>query len=212
LDLERAEWWFVLKWVVASTLSVVAGAVVDLGLLLAMAWLADRYAGDALWDLLGSYVIGAIANAVLWALFGAAAGAVVGIAQWLVLRKRVRPSGWWVAACAAGWAIGALALSTALYVDEALALAVGMVSTGAAAGAAQWIVLRKRFRRAGWWVLAGAVAWIVAVAVAWAAWRSVAGFAMGYITGATITGFVLVKLLCYPKTRSPSCDQGHLAF
>jgi hypothetical protein len=212
LDLERAEWWFVLKWVFASTLSVAAGAGVDLAILLAMAWLADRSAGDALWSILGSNVIGAIVNGALWALFGAAAGAVVGIAQWLVLRKHVRPSGWWVPATAAGWAVGAVALSTALYVDEVLAVVVGMVSTGAAAGAAQWMVLRKRFHRTGWWAPAGAVAWIVAVAVAWAAMRTVAGFVMGYITGAIMTGFVLVKLLRHPQAISSSCDQGHLAF
>ena len=209
LGLEWAEWRFVLGWVVASTAGAAAGAVADLAILLAMAWAADRFAGDALWNILGSLVIGAIVNAVLWAVFGAAAGAVVGTAQWIVLRKRVHQSGWWVLASAAGWAVGAVALSTALYVDEALAMVVGMVSTGAAAGIAQWIGLRKQFHRSGWWMLASTVAWIVAVAVAWS---SEMGLVVGYVAGAILAGFVLIKLLRHPAPKSLSRDQGYSAF
>ena len=35
----------------------------------------------------------------------------------------------------------------------------GSALAGAIAGTAQWMVLRRRFLRAGWWVLASALAW-----------------------------------------------------
>jgi len=53
----------------------------------------------------------------------------------------------WALASAVGWVIGWSAG------EEAIG--------GAAVGVAQWLVLRRQVRRAGWWVLASAVGWAV---------------------------------------------------
>lgn len=71
--------------------------------------------------------------------------AQVGWAFWL----------WWLLAGAAGLVIGAV-LGGAL-VDTIFTAGYGALSgaaVGAAVGTAQWLLLRKHFSRAGWWVLA----------------------------------------------------------
>ena len=80
---------------------------------------------------------------------------------------RRRP-GWrfwllWVLASAVGWAVGWAVVSAVFgtIVDWAVGWAVGRAMRGAVVGAAQWLVLRRQVRRAGWWILASTVGWTV---------------------------------------------------
>ena len=82
--------------------------------------------------------------------------AAVGTAQWIVLRKRVYRSGWWVLATAVGGLVGGLVVA-GLAVGWLVGLVVGLVVSWAVVGTAQWIVLRKRVHRSGWWMLVTAV-------------------------------------------------------
>ena len=122
-----------------------------------------------------------------------AGGAVLGFAQWLVLRRYIqRMTRWeWV-------------LATALGGFPVL-------------GFGQWLVLRRYIQKAGWWALANAVAWPVGVPVyvigvlllldyqlrgrstdvPWI----VSGVLMGVVVGA-ITGIALVWLLRTHLSRS----------
>ena len=59
---------------------------------------------------------------------------------------------------------------------------VGMVVRGAVVGTAQWLVLRRRLHRAGWWVLATA---------------------LGGVGVGAIRGFVLITLLRHPRVTPP---------
>ena len=103
--------------------------------------------------------------------------------QWLVLRQRVPRAGWWLAASTVGgmtaWPLflgvywfapvpfahdqvsniseAAVAMLQALP-DAAELGAVGAVMGSVLLGVLQWLVLRKRVARAGWWVLANGVA------------------------------------------------------
>jgi len=138
-----------------------SGATSEVG-----AWLA----GWPLWlqwavaSTLG-WVIGDIAREVVDLPGGAfLAGAIVGGMQWLVLRAHVRQAGWWVLASAAGAGLTGLVVES-LLVDTGLLDRVWLLSwgagvllmgatVGAVVGAAQWVVLRRWVRRAGWWVLA----------------------------------------------------------
>jgi hypothetical protein len=74
------------------------------------------------------------AGAALWAAF---AGACLGTAQWLILRRRISLSAWWILASAGG-----------------LTLATGIL---------QWLILRRQVARAGWWVVANILAVPVAL-------------------------------------------------
>jgi len=93
--------------------------------------------------------------------FGIVCGSVVGIAQWIVLRKRASRSAWWILASAVGWAMGLIACKA---LGEIIGTAVYGAVFGTVTGTTQWIVLRSRVHRSGWWILASAVGWIVAYA------------------------------------------------
>ncbi|HTG46542.1 MAG TPA: hypothetical protein VK646_02660 [Actinomycetota bacterium] len=92
-------------------------------------------------------------------LAGAIAGAVIGAAQWLALRRTgIGPT--WIAATTAGGAAGlGLAYGVLGYGDSVGDLAVMGGVTGTGIGAAQWWELRTRVRGSLWWIPASAVAW-----------------------------------------------------
>jgi len=111
-------------------------------------------------------------------------GAVVGVAQWLVLRRRLKVSAWWILACAIGFAvvgivsrIARLEIGVPLVVFDngplgdpdgitwEIILIVGLIMSGVVGGIAQWLVLRKPLRGAGWWILASVTGLAVGAAV-----------------------------------------------
>jgi hypothetical protein len=128
-------------------------------------------------------VVPAAALAVLAGTF--IEGTVVGTAQWLVLHRQIKSIRWrvWVLATAIGafvaWTLGMIpstfmfagsdsggAASTHMsdLVIYALAAVMGFV-LGAILGVPQWLVLRRHLPRAGWWVLANALAWMVGMVI-----------------------------------------------
>lgn len=152
---------------------------------------------------------------------GMGEGAVLGLAQWLVLRRFLPgiKRAHWVGATAIGaliaWVIGMgmANLGPALF-DANLALFVLLAITCGIVflltmGGAQWLVLRRHVSKAWRWIVANAVAWPLGVAVpvvgmalvpdgATAAVMLVVGIAsgigMGLVVGA-VTGVALVRLL-----------------
>ena len=109
----------------------------------------------------------------------------------------------WVLASTVGLAVG-LAAGAALLTIIAFSTLVGgsgidpLTSAmegallGASVGIAQWLVLRRKVSRAGWWVLASTVGAVLLVTV------------VGY---GAITGGVMVWLLRQPVTEEPSLPQ-----
>lgn len=126
-------------------------------------------------DLLGPYVSESLAGlglanevtGVPQALIGGTAtGAVIGLAQWLVLRQRLPLTPWWIVATAGGTAIG-LALGVGLLGIETSGITLplrGLV-TDAGIGLAQFLLLRTVTDRAPIWpivvTLGWAIGWIV---------------------------------------------------
>jgi hypothetical protein len=126
LGLERAEWWFWLKWVLVSAV----GWAVAMAAGLAVGLAVDR-AGDA-----GLAVGGSVGVAGAVGVTGAVGGAVVGTAQWLILRKRAQRSGWWVLASVVGWAVGlVVGVVVALVAGGVVGFAGAVGLAGAVAGA-----------------------------------------------------------------------------
>jgi len=64
----------------------------------------------------------------------------------------------WVLASIVGWVLGVIV--SLLAMGRAMPV-VGATLVGAGIGIMQWLILRRRFRRAGWWVLASAMGWAV---------------------------------------------------
>jgi len=144
------------------------------------------------------------------------AGAVVGLLQWAVLRRRIRRAVW-----------GVLSASISLPIGFLLGFVVGgppmdffgsFLMLGILGGITYWLVLRLQVRRAGWWVLASSLGWalggvaalVVAIglgdAVAAAVTNETLGFLVilgllgiaGGLVGGTITGAALARLLQHP--------------
>ena len=87
----QAGWGFWLGWVLASTVGWFVGFIIGFILL--------AIVGDIVGEDNGMNVLGLILGAFI---FGASLLSMVGILQWLVLRRRVSGVGWWVLASAAG--------------------------------------------------------------------------------------------------------------
>lgn len=111
------------------------------------------------------------------------AGALVGLGQWLLVRRVVRAAAWWVPATACGWAAGMLGafrgagllvawfaarypelrvvFMTPLWERYVLLGALG-ASLGILLGVAQWAVLCRSVSRSLTWIPTTAAAWTAA--------------------------------------------------
>lgn len=140
-------------------------------------------------------------------LFWSSIGAIVGLAQWLLLRRQVARGGWWILVCAVGWAVLGPVLRD---VGAALAGIVTGVFGGAAGALVVIVVLRQRLSHSGLWVLAAvaawAVAWVAALAGSDAGWRLERDALSGVLEGAALSalpGLALVWLLRRPIAANP---------
>jgi hypothetical protein len=167
--------------------------------------------------LLGFPVGGLIANLTVGAVDsvgpaiagGLIAGAVVGAAQWLALRRLVR---WlWIAATSAGMSVG-LAAGAALVdygIDRAELMLVGAV-TGLVVGVLQALVLaRNGVAGAAWWALVNpptwALAWLISSYVISANIdeRFTNFGASGVVLYALATGLLLAWLFRRTESQAP---------
>jgi hypothetical protein len=97
-------------------------------------------------------------------------GAAIGAAQWLVLRRVLQHTGWWVLATLAGYCLlfllpNVLPLGAVLPESEAIGRIVGGVLfalTGIGMGVSQWLVLRGRVAHSGWWIGITLGGWVLA--------------------------------------------------
>jgi hypothetical protein len=189
-----------------------------------LATAAGEFFGFAIPALAGAaafwLALGQIPMSALLVAAGLGEGAVLGLAQWLALRRSVtnmHGRSWVLAtalAASIAWAL-AMALVTLreLNVLGSTALAILALPCGiiflCSIGGAQWWVLRRSVAHAGWWILANAVAWPVGVAIPVVGMALlpdstgalvmlvigvICGLLMGAVVGA-ITGIALVRLL-----------------
>lgn len=197
-------WRFWGQWLLASTIGFAISCIVALvgatlgGFVLALGGFASVSGGFTL----------------ALALAGIDIGAMVGILQWLLMRRHVQASGWWILASAAGacvaFALG-LAITGAGNGAWVLGAIVGGVVGGAALGALQWLLLRKVVDQSQmwFWIAASAVAWalnllFMAVAVNSAASAAVPGTGIvnviiagivGALVASAVTGYALMRIM-----------------
>ena len=159
------------------------------------------FVGFPLGGLAAFALVGGVTTPVEGVIGGAATGAVIGLTQWLALRRRLALTPWWIAATAVGMGTG-LALGIALLGTDTVGITLplrGLV-TGAGIGIAQFMLLRGSTARAFVWPFVVACSWAIgwlvtrAVGVDLALQWSVFG-AAGALTFQLLTGLALAWLL-----------------
>jgi len=119
----------------------------------------------------------------------AVSGIVIVLLQAIILQNYISRMRQWILASVVGWTTGwALTLAT---VPNDFSLLAGIV-LGAAAGVAQWLVLRREVQWAGWWIAISTLAWAAGLGLT-------PGFLMSGVTAGAITGLALDVLLHNPK-------------
>ena len=106
---------------------------------------------------------------LLVTLGGFAGGIVMGLLQWLVLRNWVKGVGWWIGVTAVGFTLLGLFMvwSSAggwwgiLVDNRPSTVTIEASLLGGLMGISQWLVLRKKLKRAGWWIPASIIGWAV---------------------------------------------------
>jgi hypothetical protein len=231
-------WGFWLLWVFANAGGGIAGSVasfavsITVGVVAALILaLVGMSTGENAF--VNSVLSSVMLTTVFLAAFGTVLGAAIGFTQWLMLRQHVHKAGWWVPASAVGWIIWCLGIviATALtqsngtasevrLANDIIVIAAGAI--GLTVGVSQWIVLRRRVRSSGWWILASIVGWAIIgyllatqgvtivsgdhldpgeVNITTGLLVLVSGIAGANAMSSTITGAVLVWLL-----RQPRCE------
>lgn len=161
-------------------------------------------------------LVGSMDDVVSAALGGLLAGAVVGAAQWPVLRHYLGIDATWIVVTASGLAlgnaVGAVVTDAGTSINDLLAI--GVVA-GISVGTAQWTLLRERLRYAGLWIPILAVAWPLGWTTTWSIGVNVSlGYAVfgpvGALVFTAITGVALllmIRSLSYtPDTESQEKD------
>jgi len=134
-------------------------------------WVAYTVAGYVL-----GFVVGFLLGHVLLGnvMVGMAIGAGVGLMQWILVRRYVPSSSFWILDCATGMTV-ALTVYTVVSVlydfpfdlgvpRGAAGWAVAFAAAGTFAGVLQFRILRRTIPRSVAWVPASAVAWAASVA------------------------------------------------
>jgi len=141
-------WGFWLRWVLASILGATVGVTIA------------GFAGSAMGE--GFASMGTV---------GVIFGALLGTMQWLVMRKYVTLTGWWVLATAFGYFLAGIATEQWVfrqipYWELGIQPAVAFLGVGSIAGGTmQWLILREHVARAGWWVVASIVGLVVGIGI-----------------------------------------------
>lgn len=173
-------WTFGLLWVLATTLGTMAGFGVG------------KVLQNAIWrGLPGDWVVCMVF-----------AGTSIGLLQSLVLGREVSGPGWWVLASTVGLPMGVALGGAAGSALEAPAVEAFLVAPSI--GAMQWLFLRQRVSRAGWWILASMLGWGGGAASAEVLSRLIGGSRVFVLSGVlglvvgVVTGMALVWLLKAP--------------
>ncbi len=196
--------------------------VILIAVFFAIGWIlgfaSSYFTGDIIEScaILNNYVNEALTDAIEYCIMGAIIGASVGLIQWIILKRKVSLSASWILASIAGLAASELVAGLVFWAfGSSRNIGVGSLGPvliwiliytvgGALIGLLQWPVLRRKVKRAGWWVLASALGWgltpvfwgLMAIRGKMWGFSLVGGsmFISGLVLG-TVTGVVLNWLL-----------------
>jgi hypothetical protein len=152
---EKPHWSFYATWIILTSLCIPIAyslSFVILGIII-------KFVGDYIYvdgvrhiseDYLGLYVIVPVV------------GLTTGVLQYALLRRYLPRIGWWVLATTGGWLLGVLPITLASrlnWTNGSVNPVFLFVLMGFAIGVGQWLLVRRRLFRAGWWIGANVLSW-----------------------------------------------------
>lgn len=152
---EKPRWSFYTIWIILTSLCVPIAFFLSLGILrIIIEFVGDFIYVDGVRHITEDYLLARV--------FVPLVGPLTGVVQYGLLRRHLPRMGWWVLATTGGWLLGGLviAISTRLlWTDRSPNPDLVFILMGSAIGVGQWLLLRRRLSRAGWWIGANAVGW-----------------------------------------------------
>jgi len=142
---------FWLQWVLASMLGFAVGAAMGNAVSNSIPPMTCTQSfSDSLIDRLTNFPciqpsLGLVLIVIILGLAG-------GFMQWLVLRRRIAGTGWWVPASTLGFPIALVMAVGAMRLGGIPSPILLGVLFGVLSGILPWLVLRRQLARAGWWV------------------------------------------------------------
>lgn len=143
-------------------------------------------------------------------LLGLIDGLLLGLFQWIALKRRLITSRIWILATSLGYAVGLITFWSLIILfvrDRSVlgepadwAFGIGLLDsllTGTTLGFSQWLVLRKKVAKAEWWV----VATVVAMLATWLA-RYYVNPLVSFIVFGAVSGVVMTVLLFRNKKET----------
>lgn len=156
IALRKPEWYFYPAWILLTMLCVPVAFFITLAILR----LVIQFVGATLYvngvrhiteDFLAIYI------------FVPVVGFLMGLLQYGLLRRYLARMGGWVLATADGWILGLVLIVTASWLNPwpqvPLDFGLSFLVLGLSIGVLQWLLLRRRLPRAGWWVPASLLGW-----------------------------------------------------
>jgi hypothetical protein len=152
---EKPRWFFYPIWVILTSLCIPITFVIVLSILrIIIGFVGDIIYVDGVRHITEDYLA--------MYLFIPIASLLIGVVQYMLLRRYLPRMGGWVLATIGGWILGVLLIAipdwqhwTAAPIRMDLAL----ILMGLVVGAGQWLLLRQRLPRAGWWIGANVGGW-----------------------------------------------------
>ena len=115
-------------------------------------------------------------------------GLFTGVLQYGLLRRYLPRMGWWVWATLGGWLLGVLLILISRWLNfwtyETFDIDLAFIVLGLSIGLMQWLLLRRRLSKSGWWIGANVLGWVL----------------LGLITGDSLGQFGLLLMGFLPTT------------
>ena len=170
-------------------------------------------------EFLGEIINKPLASAIGYSLFGGSTGALIGLAQWKILRKEIQISASWILTCAGGLAIAELIAGLALaiigsdrdLVQESQNIPIYTLIYafgGALVGLLQHSEFEKYSSKSILWIYACTLAWGVTMLVFQIGFSMdhpipvITAFLLGILVLALVTGLFLIKIIDLDKLSS----------
>lgn len=163
-EVEQPSWPFYLGWIILSTFAILLAFGGTFAVLaLAVNWIGDWIVVDGERRITEDYLFSYVFPMLIW-LFTSGL-------QYALLRRYLSKMSWWIPVTGGGWLF---AVTTVIYFDRVflekfdlrlaswiidLKWSIFLFGMGALIGFFQWLLLRCRLPRSGWWVLASALGW-----------------------------------------------------